>query len=59
MTTNIAKKHVPFYKWTQDKKEKQIAYVEKHRNYVLFNGQSVCAKNRTREKAHLIKNGDQ
>ena len=55
---NCRKKHLPFYKWSRDRKEKQIAYVEKYRNYVLFNGESVRADNLPTNKAHLIKNGE-
>ena len=53
------KKHVPFYKWTRDKREKQIAYAKNHRNYVLFNGSSIRPSNLPTNKAHLIKNGEQ
>ena len=53
------KKHLSFFKWTRDKQEKKIAYVNKHQNYVLFNGNSIRPNNLPREKAHLINNGEQ
>ena len=47
-----------FFKWNRDTQEKQIAYVEKHQNYVLFNGGSIRPSNLPKDKAHLIKNGE-
>ena len=53
------KKHLTFFKWKRDKQEKKVACVNKHQNYVLFNGNSIRPNNLPREKAHLIKNDEQ
>ena len=49
--------HVPFYKWKEEHKRDQVAWVEGKQDCVRFNKECVRPHNLPEEKRHLLGNG--
>ena len=54
---NCQKGHLPFYRWPQEKKAKQISHVEQKQDIVRFNTEMVRPHNLPEDKRHLLGNG--